>query len=162
MKTSIKTLLIIAIMAITAIGAMAQEVDIGGSLQYSFAPQNLKHNVGADIIVARDLCHDFQLRAIAEVNGFIPNGFDRAGRATLGVAYSITPLYVFADMGACLNPSDKRRLGYTVDAGLGWHRRIGRGTLFTEAALTATHGSKWQNNAIVRAGYLFNIKRKQP
>lgn len=162
MKTSIKTLLIIAIMAITAIGAKAQGVDIGGSLQYSFAPQNLKHNVGADIIVARDLSHGFQLRAIAEVNGFIPNGFDRYGRATLGVAYSINPLYVFIDMGASIDPSDKRRLGYTADAGLGWHRRIGRGTLFTEAALTATHGTKWRNNAIVRAGYMFNIKSKQP
>jgi len=162
MKTSIKTLLIIAIMAITAIGAMAQEVDIGGSLQYSFAPQNLKHNVGADIIVARDLSYDFQLRAIAEVNGFIPNGFDRYGRATLGVAYSVNPLYVFIDMGACLDPSDKRRFGYTADGGIGWHRRIGRGTLFTEAAMTATHGTKWRNNAIVRAGYLFNIKHKQP
>ncbi len=157
-----KKFIMIALCAFLSVVALAQEVDIGGSLQYSLSPQNLKHNVGADIIVARDLCNDFQLRAIAEVNGFIPNGFDRAGRATLGVAYSITPLYVFADMGACLNPSDKRRLGYTVDAGLGWHRRIGRGTLFTEAALTATHGSKWRNNAIVRAGYLFNIKSKRP
>ena len=133
-------------------------VDIGGDVRYS--RQSDKANVGVDFIATKAVTDWARLRAVASVNGFVPNGFDRAGTAMCGVMAEARAAYGFVDLGLSWNPSAKLpEIGIAFDGGVGLKINITqRLKLFSELGIDRTgHGKQWRSTASVKAGLLYSI-----
>ena len=134
------------------------DVDIGGDVRYSL--QSDKVNVGVDVIAMKSMTDWASLRAVASVNGFIPNGFDRAGTAMCGVMAEARAAYVFADFGLSWNPSAKPpEIGIAFDGGVGLKFNLSKHIkLYSELGIDRTgHGRQWRSTASVKAGLLYSI-----
>ena len=134
------------------------DVDIGGDVRYSL--QSDKVNVGVDVIAMKSMTDWASLRAVASVNGFIPNGFDRAGTAMCGVMAEARAAYVFADFGLSWNPSAKPpEIGIAFDGGVGLKVNLSKHIkLYSELGIDRTgHGRQWRSTASVKAGLLYSI-----
>ena len=132
------------------------DVDIGGGVRYS--RQSDKANVGVDIIATKSVADWASLRAVASVNGFIPNGFDREGTAMCGVMAEARAAYVFADFGLSWNPSAKPpAIGIAFDGGVGLKVNLSQHIkLYSELGIDRTgHGRQWKSTAAVKAGLLY-------
>ena len=124
---------------------------IGGSISYNRAVfTNNSQNVGADLRLTKRIHDNFRIRAIADVNGFSANGFDRYGKAMLGASLDFMPFYMFFDYGANYNPSyTQSKFGAAADAGIG----LGWDYFHVEAgADMANNGTLWQSNAFAKVG----------
>ena len=147
-----KHLFLLAALALMATAASAQSaydkqhhydaasnIEVGASVQYN---RNLKGglgNLGADLRATKRIGSHARLRAMANVNGFLNNGFDRAGSALVGLSADFLPFYVFADAGLSYNPSARQRINPAADAGVGLHFDIGRNLrMFTEIGADVT------------------------
>lgn len=154
-----KLLFLIALLLALAIPAKAQffeGIEAGGGVRYSC--QSDKANVGVDVIVTKSVSDWARLRAVASVNGLIPNGFDRYGVALLGVMAEAGPAYAFADFGLSLNPSAKApAIGMAFDGGVGLKVYISQHIkLYSELGIDRTgHGRQWKSTAAVKAGLLY-------
>ena len=134
------------------------DVDIGGGVRYS--RQSDKANVGADIIAMKSVSDWAGLRAVVSVNGFIPNGFDRAGTAMCGVMAEARAAYGFVDFGLSWNPSAKPpEIGIAFDGGVGLKVNLSKHIkLYSELGIDRTgHGRQWRSTASVKAGLLYSI-----
>lgn len=132
------------------------DVDIGGGVRYSRQPD--KANVGVDVIATKSVSDWARLRAVASVNGFVPNGFDRYGLALWGVMAEAGPAYAFADFGLSLNPSAKPPfVGIAFDGGVGIKANVTRQLkIYSELGIDRIgHGRRWQSTAAVKAGLLY-------
>lgn len=156
-----KRLLLIAAILMTAFCSKAQKPDtyIGAAAQYSCnIQQTFKHNAGADIIVLRDITDIVTLRAIAEVNGFIQNGFDRYAKATMGVQCNLSPIYIFTDGGVNVNPSSKKgKVGFAIDVGIGTKFTMGNNAIIAETGFETARNGHWIPAAFVRVGYIVGL-----
>lgn len=131
------------------------EVGVGGIYSYEITNAQHHKNAGAQLLVTKRIGDYYRIRGIAEVNGFIPNKFDRFGKGMLGVSFDLLPFYIFADYGAVCNPSSKSKFGLAMDAGAGLQFRLGTASLYVEGGVDRTNnGAKWQSNAEVKAGVL--------
>lgn len=154
-----KLVFLIALLLAMMMPAQAQffnDVDIGGGVRYS--RQSDKANVGVDVIATKAVTEWARLRAVATVNGFVPNGFDRAGTAMCGVMAEAHVAYVFADFGLSWNPSAKPpEIGMAFDGGVGLKVNITQHIkLYSELAIDRTgHGRQWKSTAAVKAGLLY-------
>ena len=134
------------------------DVDIGGDVRYS--RQSDKANVGIDVIATKSVTDWARLRAIASVNGFIPNGFDRAGTAMCGVMAEARAAYGFVDFGLSWNPSAKPpEIGLAFDGGIGLKVNLSQHIkLYSELGIDRIgHGKQWMSTAAVKAGLLYSI-----
>lgn len=133
---------------------------LGGSINCSnqFKEKGLV-NVGIDFRGIADVYKYVSLRAIANVNGFIPNGFDRYGTVMCGVQTSEFPVYAFADFGLNCNPSGKKIIGMTFDCGLGLNYSLAsRWDLYAEVGIDRINSSKyWQSTPSVKIGILYSL-----
>ena len=133
------------------------EVGVGGIYSYEITNAQHHKNAGAQLLVTKRIGDYWRIRGVAEVNGFIPNKFDRFGKGMVGVSFDLLPFYVFADYGANLNPSSKSKFGLAMDGGIGLQFRLGAASLYLEGGVDRTNnGNKWQSNAEVKAGVLVN------
>ena len=127
-------------------------VSIGGSISYNRAVfTNNSYNIGADLRFNKRIHDNFRIRAIADVNGFSANGFDRYGKAMLGASLDFMPFYMFFDYGANYNPNNTggQKFGLAGDAGIG----LGWDYFHIEAGVDRTNnGNLWQSNAFAKAG----------
>lgn len=131
------------------------EVGVGGIYSYEITNQAHHKNVGAQLLVTKRIGDYWRLRGVAEINGFIPNKFDRFGKGFIGVSFDLLPFYLYADYGANLNPSSKSKFGLAMDGGIGLQFRLGAASLYVEGGVDRTNnGNKWQSNAEVKAGVL--------
>ena len=143
-------------MMIPAKAQFFNDVDIGGGVRYS--RQSDKANIGFDVIATKSVTDWARLRAVASVNGFIPNGFDRYGVALWGVMAEAGPAYAFADFGLSLNPSAKPPfVGIAFDGGVGIKANVTRQLkIYSELGIDRIgHGRRWQSTAAVKAGLLY-------
>ena len=156
-----KMLFLFALLLAMMMPAKAQffnDVDIGGSVRYS--RQSDKANVGIDVIATKSVTDWARLRAIVSVNGFIPNGFDRAGTAMCGVMAEARAAYGFVDFGLSWNPSAKpTEIGLAFDGGIGLKVNLSQHIkLYSELGIDRTgHGKQWRSTASVKAGLLYSI-----
>ena len=147
------------VIMLTALSAKAQffeGVEVGGGVRYS--RQSDKANVGVDVIATKAVADWARLRAVASVNGFVPNGFDRYMVALCGVMAEAGPAYAFADFGISLNPSSKPPfVGMAFDGGVGIKANVApRLKIYSELGIDRIgHGRKWQSTAAVRVGLLY-------
>lgn len=154
-----KILFLIAFLLAMMLPAKAQffnDVDIGGGVRYS--RQSDKANVGVDVIATKSVADWASLRAVASVNGFIPNGFDRAGTAMCGIMVEARAAYVFADFGLSWNPSAKPpEIGMAFDGGVGLKVTLtSRLKIYSELGIDRiVHGNMWKSTASVKAGLLY-------
>lgn len=133
------------------------EIGVGGMYSYSLQPTHHK-NFGADLRITKRIGDFWRVRGIAEVNGFLNNGFDRHGKALVGISFDALPFYTFFDYGAAYNPSSESKFGLAMDGGIGLQFKVGSGAFYTEAAVDrVNNGMKWQSNASVRLGYLASL-----
>lgn len=168
------TLLLLATFALATLAATAQErydydnghkygllsnLELGAAAVYSQGLASHQHNWGASLLLTKRIGDFWRLRGTAEVNGFAANGFDRLGKATLGVSLDLLPFYAFADYGLCLNPGATSPFGLAADAGAGLQFRLGKaGSLYMEAAVDRTNnGTAWQSNASAKVGYMASL-----
>ena len=158
-----KKLMIFIILMMNVICANAQflnDVKLGGSIICSnqFKDKGLV-NVGIDLQVTTNVHKYVSLRAIASVNGFIPNGFDRYGTVMCGVQTSEFPVYTFADFGLNCNPSGKKVIGMAFDCGLGLNYSLAtRWDLYAEVGIDRINSSKcWQSTPSVKVGVLYSL-----
>ena len=158
MKKMIFLFALLLAMMMPAKAQFFNDVDIGGGVRYS--RQSDKANVGIDVIATKSVTDWASLRAIASVNGFIPNGFDRAGTAMCGVMAEARAAYVFADFGISWNPSAKpSEIGIAFDSGIGLKINITHHLkLFSELGIDRIgYGKQWRSTASVKAGLLYSI-----
>ena len=133
------------------------EVGVGGIYSYEITNQAHHENAGAQLLVTKRIGDYWRLRGVAEVNGFIPNKFDRFGKGMLGVIFDLLPFYLYADYGANYNPSSKSKFGLAMDGGIGLQFKLGAASLYVEGGVDRTNNwTKWQSNAEVKAGVLVN------
>ena len=118
-------------------------------------------NGGAGLIVSRKSFSFLSLRALAEVNGFKSTGkFDRFGKLMTGASFDLgKAFYLFGDLGAAYNPSDrtsKYRLSF--EGGLGVNIKLSNTvSLSSEVLVDRTQVEKsWKSNGEVRVGLKFN------
>ena len=131
------------------------EVGVGGIYSYEITNQAHHKNAGAQLLVTKRIGDYWRIRGVAEVNGFIPNKFDRFGKGMLGISFDLLPFYIYGDYGVNLNPSEKSKFGLAMDGGIGLQFRIGAASLYVEGGVDRTNnGNKWQSNAEVKAGVL--------
>lgn len=160
-----KFILAVLLLAAT-LGAFAQRQDYDSGHKYgpfsnigitgyglfSYNTQTAKKNAGAGILLTKRIGDYWRLRGLAEVNGFINNGFDRYGKAEIGVSFDLLPFYLYVDYGACYNPSAKQKLGIAADAGAGLQFRLSNvSSLYFEG------GYDYGHNVEVKAGYVANL-----
>ena len=156
-----KMIFLFALLLAIMMPAKAQffnDVDIGGGVRYS--RQSDKANVGVDVIATKSVTDWARLRAVASVNGFIPNGFDRAGTAMCGVMAEARAAYVFADFGLSWNPSCKpTAIGIAFDGGVGLKVNVSQHIkLYLELGIDRIgHVKQWMSTAAVKAGLLYSI-----
>ena len=133
------------------------EIGVSGVYSYSLQPTHYK-NFGIDLRMTKRIGDYWRLRGIAEVNGILNNGFDRYGKALVGISFDALPFYTFFDYGAAYNPSSESRFGLAMDGGIGLQFKVGGGSFYTEAAVDrVNNGMEWQSNASVRLGYLASL-----
>lgn len=132
------------------------EVGVGGIYSYEITNTAHHKNAGAQLLLTKRIGDYWLIRGVAEVNGFVPNKFDRFGKGMLGVSFDLLPFYLYADYGANLNPSSKSKFGLAMDGGIGLQFKIGNtASLYVEGGVDRTNnGNKWQSNAEVKAGVL--------
>ncbi len=163
-----KHLFLLAAFALMATAASAQDVcaftnlEAGASLQYCHDFANGKPNLGADLRLTCQLTDVLRLRAMANVNGFIPDGFDRYGTATLGLSAEYGMAYCFADLGYSINPSSVQLAN--PDAGLGIGLRYDLASLhhlFAETGfdLTPTRPRQWHGCYFLKLGYTVTLTK---
>lgn len=158
MKKMIFLFALLLAMMMPAKAQFFNDVDIGGGVRYS--RQSDKANIGVDVIATKSVTDWASLRAVASVNGFIPNGFDRAGTAMCGVMAEARAAYVFADFGLSWNPSAKPpEIGIAFDGGVGLKVNVSKHIkLYSELGIDRTgHGKQWMSTAAVKAGLLYSI-----
>lgn len=154
-----KMIFLIALFLAMMLPANAQffeGIEAGGGVRYSRQPD--KANFGVDIIATKTVTDWARLRAVASVNGFIPNGFDRYGTAMCGVMAEARAAYAFADFGLSWNPSAKPPvIGMAFDGGVGIKVNVAPHLrLFSELGIDRIgHGRKWKSTASVKAGLLY-------
>lgn len=133
------------------------EIGVSGIYSYSLKPEHYK-NFGVDLRMTKRIGDYWRIRAVAEVNGFLNNGFDRYGKGMVGASFDLLPFYLFADYGAAFNPSSESRFGLAMDGGIGLQFKVGGGSFYTEATIDRVNsGNEWQSNASVRVGYLASL-----
>lgn len=133
------------------------EVGVGGIYSYEITNAQHHKNAGAQLLVTKRIGDYWRIRGVAEVNGFIPNKFDRSGKGMVGISFDLLPFYIYGDYGANLNPSSKSKFGLAMDGGIGLQFRLGAASLYVEGGVDRTNnGNKWQSNAEVKAGVLVN------
>lgn len=158
-----KKLIIFVILMITTIYVNAQFVNnikLGGSISYSNQFRNKAFsNVGIDLRTVIDVHEFLSLRVVANINGFIPNGFDRYGTVMCGIQTSEFPAYVFADFGLNCNPSGKKVIGMAFDCGLGLNYSLAtRWDLYAEVGIDRINSAKyWQSTSQVKVGILYSL-----
>jgi outer membrane protein OmpA-like peptidoglycan-associated protein len=131
------------------------EVGVGGIYSYEITNAQHHKNAGAQLLLTKRIGDYWRIRGVAEVNGFIPNKFDRFGKGMLGISFDLLPFYIYGDYGVNLNPSSKSKFGLAMDAGAGLQFRLGAASLYVEGSVDRTNnGTKWQSNAEVKAGVL--------
>ncbi len=164
-----KHLILLAAVALMATAATAQSatdhyprLEVGASLQYCHDFAHGKPNLGADLRLTCQLTDVLRLRAMANVNGFIPDGFDRYGTATLGLSAEYGMAYCFADLGYSINPLSVQLAN--PDAGLGIGLRYdlaGLHHLFAETGfdLTPTRPRQWHGCYFLKLGYTVTLTK---
>lgn len=132
------------------------EVGVGGIYSYEITNAQHHKNVGAQLLVTKRIGDYWRIRGVAEVNGFIPNKFDRFGKGMVGISFDLLPFYVYGDYGVNLNPSEKSKFGLAMEGGIGLQFKVGNtASLYVEGGVDRTNnGNKWQSNAEVKAGVL--------
>ena len=155
-----KKFLILAVVMLTALCAQAQfftGIEVGGAVQYT--NQHGKSNAGADIRATKRINEWSRVRVLADINGFVPNGFDRYGTVKVGATVDVQPLYLFADYGLSVNPSAKQSVGMAFDMGLGLQVALAsRWHLFTELSIDRINSGKlWQSTPAVKAGVMYSV-----
>lgn len=167
-----KHLILLAAVALMATAATAQSatdhypsLEAGASLQYCHDFAHGKPNLGADLRVTYQLTDVLRLRALANVNGFIPDGFDRYGAALVGVSAEYGLAYCFADLGYSINPSSVQLAN--PDAGLGIGIRYDLADLhhlFAETGfyLTPTRPGEWHGSYFLKLGYTVTLTKTPP
>lgn len=139
------------------------EVGVGGIYSYEITNAQHHKNAGAQLLVTKRIGDFWRIRGTAEVNGFVPNGFDRKGKGMVGLSFDLLPFhipfYIFADYGACLDPSAKSKFGLAMDAGAGLQFNVGKvSSLYVEGGVDKTYnGGTWQSTVGVKAGYMANL-----
>ena len=135
-------------------------LELGGSAQctHQFSDRGFV-NAGADLRASLPVAPWSRLRAVAGVNGFVPNGFDRYGYGMVGITAEALPFYVFGDFGLNLNPSGAHTIGLAFDAGVGLSFAIAdRWRLYSELAIERINSGKlWQSTAFVKAGAMYRL-----
>lgn len=133
------------------------EIGASGVYSYSLKPEHHR-NFGVDLRMTKRIGDYWRVRGIAEVNGILNNGFDRYGKALVGISFDALPFYTFFDYGAAFNPSSESKFGLAMDGGIGLQFKVGSGSFYTEAAVDrVNNGMVWQSNASVRLGYLASL-----
>lgn len=125
---------------------------------------------GAELRATKRVGTLWNLRYIAEVPGLYTKTseygtqYDRYGKAMAGISFNFLPnLYLFADAGASVNPSEKRRygsmLGLAGQAGLGLNTSGNVGKLYVELGADRTQNvpRSWNSNLFAKVGYAFNL-----
>lgn len=117
-------------------------------------------NAGIDLRVITNVHKCVSLRTIANVNGFIPNGFDRYGTIMCGIQTSEFPAYIYADFGLNCNPSGNKVIGMAFDCGLGLNYSLtSRWDLYAEVGIDRINSAKyWQSTPEVKLGVLYSFK----
>mgnify|MGYP002514963206 CR=1 FL=1 len=158
-----KFLLFVALMMAMIAPIEAQTFDgleLGGSVQctHQFRDRGFV-NVGADLRATLPVAEWSSLRAVAGVNGFIPNGLDRYGYGMVGITAEALPFYVFGDFGLSCNPSGSHTIGLAFDAGVGLAFAItDRWRLYSELAIDRINSGKlWQSTSSVKAGAMYRL-----
>lgn len=158
---------LLAALALMTLGATAQshDVEIGASLQYCHDFGNHKPNLGADLRITCQLNEVMRVRALANVTGFVANGFDRYGAALVGLSAESGMVYGFADLGISLNPSSERLANPAADLGLGLRHDIAdRHHLLAETGIdfTTTRPDHWHGTLFLKIGYTFTLTKTTP
>lgn len=130
-------------------------VDMG--LSYNI--ENGKRNTDLMILVPKRLSKYWYFLAGGEINGFIPNGFDRYAKLMAGFSFDALPFEVYALYGANFNPSEKVKFGMALKGGVNlqfkitdvFSIRVGGGID------RINNGSKWQSNATATVGCKFDF-----
>lgn len=136
------------------------DVKLGGSIIYSNQfKDKVFINVGINLRAITNVHKYVSLRAIANVNGFIPNEFDRYGTVMCGVQTSEFPAYIYADFGLNCNPSGNKVVGMAFDCGLGLNYSLAsRWDLYAEIGIDRINFAKyWQSTPSVKAGVLYSL-----
>lgn len=162
-----KKLLLLAAIATMAMAATAQSSDVeaGGSLQYCHDFTHGKANLGADLRLTCQLTDALRLRTLFNVNGFVPDGFDRYGTAMLGLSAEYGPVYGFADMGVSCNPSALQPFNPAAETGIGLRFDVAHiHHIFAETgfAATATGTNIWNADYFLKIGYTITITKPLP
>ena len=135
-------------------------LELGGSAQctHQFRDRGFV-NAGADLRATLPVAEWSSLRAVAGVNGFIPNGLDRYGYGMVGITAEALPFYVFGDFGLNLNPSGSHTIGLAFDAGVGLAFAIAdRWRLYSELSIDRINSGKlWQSTSSVKAGAMYRL-----
>ena len=115
-------------------------------------------NFGLDVRIMKKVGNHFRLREIAQVNGFKYDGvFDRYGKLMTGISLDFIPaLYMYGDIGAVYNPSNKTKFGLAMDGGLGANIRLSNYALiYTEIGVDRVqHNENWTSNGAITVGFM--------
>lgn len=130
----------------------------GATFSYSLG-ENHKSNLGAQLMLTKRLGNNWRVRGLVGVNGLIPNGFDRYGKAMLGLSFDLLPFYLYCDYGVNYNPSGQSRFGLALDGGAGLQFRTGKYSLvyLQGGADLVNNGLVWQSNLAVTGGVAFEL-----
>lgn len=169
MKRLFSILFAVAMMTLTATAQTSNDsepgfhpsVEAGASLQYTRDFAHAKSNFGMEFRAVFPLTDVVSFRALANVNGFLPDGFDRDGAALVGIAAGYKMVYGFADFGFSLNPSSRQRINPDVDCGAGLRYDLSElHHLFAEIGtdFTPTGRNDWHTYLFVKIGYTYSIK----
>ena len=161
MKKMIFLIAALVMLAASPMGAQTfNGLELGGSVQctHQFRDRGFV-NVGADLRASLPVAPWSRLRAVAGVNGFVPNGFDRYGYGMVGITAEALPFYVFGDFGLSCNPSGSHTIGLAFDAGVGLAFAItDRWRLYSELAIDRINSGKlWQSTSSVKAGVMYRL-----
>lgn len=156
-----KRLIILFILIVNVLCVNAQlsnDVKLGGSVICSnqFREKGVV-NIGVDLRTTINVYKHLSFRGVVNINGFVPNGFDRYGTVMCGVQTDNFPVYVFGDFGLNYNPSGKKAIGMAFDCGLGLNYDIAnRWDLYIELAIDRINSAKyWQSTPSVKIGVLY-------
>lgn len=133
-------------------------VEVGAAGIYSYSLDSKHHNAGAEFRLTKQIGEYWKVRGIANVNGFISNGFDRYGKGLIGLSLGKV-FYGFVDYGAVCNPSANQTFGMAMDGGLGLNFNLGEVTrLYLEGGIDrVNNGNLWQSNLFAKGGLSFNL-----
>lgn len=135
-------------------------LEIGASAQYSRSLTTNTGNIGADFRLTKRIGKNWRVRALADVDGFLVNGFDRKGTAFVGLSADFLPFYAFLDGGISYNPSSVQTINPAAEVGVGLQFNLGPTLrIFTEvgADRTALGNNRWNSDTFVKLGTSFNL-----